>query len=349
MKTIFICQQGIHNNASFNPDVRDHCNDPFILLRDRLRARGYDLTTIDDRPIGDAERVWFFDASSVYRQRLPEVMAGRLTHQAIAFRPRDVYAECEKAGIIDRCALFLWESPVVEPRNWRADLHARFRTIFTWHDEYADAGRFHKIRLPQPARYGSQQDISFKEKKLLVNISANKYASKKRELYSARRAAIRYFERALPGDFDLYGIGWDRPNQLRARIFSWNQPPYSSYRGTVSSKATIFPRYRFALTYENALGFPGYITEKIFDCMRAGCVPIYLGASNIQDYFPTEAFVDRRKFATDAELGAYLKGISEAEYKRYRAAAYEYLASPAFVPFLEQAFVQNVLAATGLA
>jgi hypothetical protein len=47
---------------------------------------------------------------------------------------------------------------------------------------------------------------------------------------------------------------------------------------------------------------PGWITEKIFDCMRADCVPVYWGASNVLDYVDPEAFVDRRRFASNSEL-----------------------------------------------
>ena len=35
--------------------------------------------------------------------------------------------------------------------------------------------------------------------------------------------------------------------------------------------------YRFNLCPENSLG-EGYITEKIFDSIRSGCIPIYWGA-----------------------------------------------------------------------
>lgn len=29
-----------------------------------------------------------------------------------------------------------------------------------------------------------------------------------------------------------------------------------------------------------------YITEKLWDCMRGGSIPIYFGANNAKNYFP---------------------------------------------------------------
>ncbi len=42
-------------------------------------------------------------------------------------------------------------------------------------------------------------------------VAANKRSSHRAELYSERRRAIRWFERHHPEQFDLYGVGWNRP------------------------------------------------------------------------------------------------------------------------------------------
>jgi hypothetical protein len=42
----------------------------------------------------------------------------------------------------------------------------------------------------------------------------------------------------------------------------------------VDSKKNTLEKYKFSICYENARDIPGYITEKIFDCFFAGCVPI---------------------------------------------------------------------------
>ena len=82
-------------------------------------------------------------------------------------------------------------------------------------------------------------------------------------------------------------------NQFYTNLF----PRYPSYAGEISSKRAILEQYKFSICYENMSDMPGYITEKIFDCFFAGCVPIYLGASNMTDYIPGGTFIDKRKFS----------------------------------------------------
>ncbi len=123
---------------------------------------------------------------------------------------------------------------------------------------------------------------------------------------------------------------------------------YPSYRGTVPRKWDVMPRYRFSLCYENIRDEPSYVTEKIFDSMRCGCVPIYWGASNITDYVDGEAFVDRRQFGSDQELEDYIWGVTEVEYGRYQEAIRAYLQCEQFVAFLPPAFVDTVISVLDL-
>ena len=41
---------------------------------------------------------------------------------------------------------------------------------------------------------------------------------------------------------------------------------------------------------------PDYVTEKLYDAFAGGCVPVYYGATNVQDFLPDiEAIVDFRR------------------------------------------------------
>jgi hypothetical protein len=102
------------------------------------------------------------------------------------------------------------------------------------------------------------------------------------------------------------------------------------------------------LCYENIREEPGYITEKIFDCMRAGCVPIYWGAPNITEYVDPGAFIDRRKFKSDSELEAFLLSINEHEYERLQKAMQDYLQSELFAKFLPPAYADTIIHALHL-
>jgi hypothetical protein len=203
-----------------------------------------------------------------------------------------------------------------------------------------DDERYVKFRMPIPSTYPRPDAAPFRQRALLVNISGNKSSSHPAELYSARRRTIRYFERELPAQFALYGIGWDRGIP--------GEPPYASYRGVVANKWELYPRFRFGLCYENMRDAPGYVTEKLFDCARAGSVPVYWGAPNIAEYVDPEIFVDRTRFESDDEFARFLKEMGEAEYERYIDAARDYFLTERFAAFLPPAFADGVIAAARL-
>jgi hypothetical protein len=193
------------------------------------------------------------------------------------------------------------------------------------------------LHWPQAGVVREAAGLPFRERRLLVNFSGNKTSAHPGELYSSRKRAIRYFETRWPESFDLYGPGWDGAGEAE----------FPSWRGVVPHKWEVYPRYRFGLCYENMRGEPGWISEKIFDCMRAGAVPIYLGAPNASSYIDAGAYIDRSAFGGDAELGDFLEAMNESEWQRYRAAAEAFLRSARFAPFLPQAFAATVLAAIG--
>jgi hypothetical protein len=215
-----------------------------------------------------------------------------------------------------------------------------FPTIFTWNDHYVDSRRYHKFCIPQTAEFPKIEDVLFHKRKLLVDISGNKFSSDPNELYTARRTAIRYFEQHLLKGFDLYGTGWNDPKIDSAF--------YPSYRGSPKFKWNVLPHYRFALCYENSCE-PGYVSEKIFDCLRSGCVPVYLGAPNITEYVDQDTFVDRRRFQSNAELANYLVSVDEIEYRRFQDAIRRYLSSDKFEAFLPRAFADIIIRVLALA
>jgi len=174
------------------------------------------------------------------------------------------------------------------------------------------------------------------------------------ELYSERINAIRWFEQYHPEEFDLYGIGWDKYvfkgskiirglNRIKplTRLLA---PKYPSYKGSIESKAQVLKDYKFAICYENARDIPGYITEKIFDCFFAGCVPVYWGAPNVTDFIPASTFIDKRNFKSYEELYRYIKTMPTAEYERYLDAIEKFVKSDAMYLFSAEYFAEKITA-----
>ena len=65
----------------------------------------------------------------------------------------------------------------------------------------------------------------------------------------------------------------------------------------VDDKLQEMSKYKYAVIIENGQ-YPDYWTEKLADCMLAGCYPIYFGAPNISDYFNSGGLteIDIRNF-----------------------------------------------------
>lgn len=143
-------------------------------------------------------------------------------------------------------------------------------------------------------------------KNAVCMISGNKSSHVPGELYTKRIEIARWFFQHSKIPFEIFGRpSFDLPN----------------YRGVIpdGAKMDVLKQYRFSLCFENIhdpVFSAGYITEKILDCLVARTVPIYLGASNIENYIPVDCFIDYRKFSGPADLDHYLQSMSEEEYQR---------------------------------
>lgn len=165
-----------------------------------------------------------------------------------------------------------------------------------------------------------------------------------RELYADRLAAIRYFARY--DDFHLYGYGWDQPVHRAGR--ATQTAVRRANRGEIApglrAKRAVLSRYRFAICYENTV-FPGYLTEKLFDCLLAGCIPVYWGDPAVAEQVPSGCYIDCRQFSNLAELDRYLQQLGPEAVDDYLEAAADFLASAAYTPFLADTFASELLAA----
>jgi len=188
--------------------------------------------------------------------------------------------------------------------------------------------------------------IPFSQKRLLALIAGNKnapvwkailvkffFGSEVRLIYPVRKNLVARL--ATKKIIDLYGKGWDSDKDGAVR---------AAYKGLVASdgKLSTLSKYKFTLCFENAI-FPGYVTEKIFDALLAGSVPIYLGDPTIAQSVPTNTFIDARDFIDADSLHRYLDGMPEEIYEQYRKAGKEFLTSPAFEEFNYKSFVEKVL------
>jgi hypothetical protein len=178
---------------------------------------------------------------------------------------------------------------------------------------------------------------SGKRPKLVTLIAGNKSVSSPIELYTARRDAIKWFETHAPSDFTYYGVGWEHSylkggfgtKVLRKLGILRHLPESRSkcFGGKVDSKLETMKQFDFSICFENAEKIPGYISEKIFDSFFAGCIPVYWGAPDIEEYIPAECFIDFRKFGDFEKLHRFLVLMTESEKRTYRNSIANFLKS----------------------
>jgi hypothetical protein len=328
-----------NNNRMFldpSSPIGDNLMYPFFYMGKLAAGLGHKAETLDMDEINNFDAVVLIDFPTSKNKHFSELLKNNF---------KNLY-------------LITSESPIINRENFNLKNHKYFKKIFTWSDDLIDSQspsdkKYFKLnychKIPENLEFNQHRE------KLCALIASNKFTAHPKELYSERIKAIRWFEKNHPEDFDLYGKGWDRHyfhgsllginlarlNKLEflAKIFARRYP---SYKGSIKSKNETYQNYKFAICYENVKDFPGYITEKIFDCFLAGCVPIYLGASNITRHIPKETFIDKRNFKTYEELYSYIKTMPDQDYFKYQNAIAEFLKSDKSYQFSAECFAKTL-------
>lgn len=235
-------------------------------------------------------------------------------------------------------AFVVMEPPVVAPALYQAlpRLTALFDRVYvhnTHGDGYSlegvDTSKLRKLYWPIPHNDVLEQywGNEGRQKRVVVINGSHNPQRRSRELYSSRIKAMA--ELSKMGVVDLYGMGWDRwwsrsamwlPYWLNRRAIM------SIYKGKCASKFEVLQHYKFCLCFEN-MEMDGYMTEKIFDCLYAGTIPLYLGAPDIADYIPGEAFIDVRKYSSWTEMWKDIASMSAQRIDEMREAGRSFLRS----------------------
>jgi alpha(1,3/1,4) fucosyltransferase len=318
---------GYFNNSIFDlddPRNRDNSHLPYYLMKKRFQDHGIEINT-------------------------PDLACNSLSAFELHMNLLRRSAETKKY-------LLLLEVPQIYPNNRDENWLRSYEKIFSWNDDLVDQNHVIKINFPNSIR--SHQVDGFRNRdRFCCLIAGNKTLAikDKRNLYPERVKAIRWFEEHAPQDFDLFGVDWNMPvlhrgllGKVERRVLRvldgvLKLRPFPSYLGRIEHKHEVLARTRFSICYENVRDMPGYITEKIFDCFFSGCIPVYWGANNITDHIPSECFIDRRKFRDTGEVYAFLKAMTEPEFRGYQDRIAAFLRSDAAYPFSSEFFAETIV------
>ena len=129
-----------------------------------------------------------------------------------------------------------------------------------------------------------------------------KYQGKELDLlYLRTQIALEGYSMKM---LDVYGVGW--PENIRKGESQHGEWP--------KAKQETLQNYHFNLAFENTK-WPYYCTEKIWDSIQGGCLPIYYGESNaIYEDFPQDSFLDYCQFGNAQELFRYIQLMTPQEF-----------------------------------
>ncbi|MEL7354086.1 MAG: glycosyltransferase family 10 [Cyanobacteria bacterium J06560_5] len=103
---------------------------------------------------------------------------------------------------------------------------------------------------------------------------------------------------------DIYGKGWPKGVNIDE----------SRGKGWTEKKIDILKNYKFNLCMENT-NYPYYCTEKIWQSILGGCLPIYYGKGNkIYEDFPKDSFIDASRFNSIHSMYDSIESMKNSEY-----------------------------------
>lgn len=218
---------------------------------------------------------------------------------------------------------FKWEAIKIRP-----EFYNYYYRVYTFDDDLVDNIKFFKFYYPvlQPMIL---DQLSFGDKQLCVMIASN---------WIPERLEILDFFNTKPKD----------ALHVYSRYLPFKYAEKEMYKGIIpgfhSGKAKIetLKNYRFCICFENTHTIPGYITEKIFDVFASGCVPIYWGPDNAENYIPSNCFINYKQFKNNEEMYDFIVSITASEYEQYIANIQKFLQSPEAYLFSQELFEEII-------
>jgi len=306
----------------------------------------------DMMPLDQADCVWFMDLPDT---RMEYEDARRRARPGTPF------------------VLQVMETPAGRSQNFEPKNQALFDYIVTYQQQVRHTDHCIPYRLPHSLGGFHGEHVPLEQRKCLVMVNSNRvegwfaprqpglvglpglgrhlagwhmplwsWACPARgELYSWRRSFAREAEKTSQQALDIIGYNWG------CERVSWLAPyGRGPYKCRVSDgtdkKLQIISDYRFTISVENYRGRHDYISEKIFDPLVAGSVPVYLGDENITRVVPKNMIVDVRDFNSQRELLRYLAGCSKSEWQGYYDAGQAFLKSDVAREFSTDTFVHKM-------
>ena len=168
-----------------------------------------------------------------------------------------------------------------------------------------------------------------------VMVNSNKLNLAKGELYTLRRSSIANIR-----NLDIFGDDWNssitnrfkvalieiRKNPVRNLfLFAFHSRHWFTRRSSIiapEDKGQVLRSYRVSLVIENELT---YLSEKLFDALAAGCIPVYVGPETSEYGIPSALVFQAKPNLRSIE--SQIKLAINSDYSTFRRELAEWLNS----------------------
>ena len=168
-------------------------------------------------------------------------------------------------------------------------------------------------------------DVWNKKYSKIVLIAANKVSPTSDSNYKLRREIVK---RMSPNEIDVFGELWASSfnkklyHRLAVGLYSLKSGylpniyelygdifrKYKSAKGVVQNKHTTIQKYKYSLVIENS---SDYCSEKLFDALINGSIPIYIGPINRRILLPDNLYF--RSSGSVEEIRRLIKSINNEQ------------------------------------
>lgn len=243
-------------------------------------------------------------------QSLPQKFKNRIFFNGMFEHTKD----CDEAHNYHSYFPSYDDCEILEPLDW----NKRDFVALVMGNKYID----HNNLFPRKIRF--KKIVKWAVKKYADKDETDKYLSEN-ELQNTRLEFVELF--GSKGVLKLFGAGWDYVDnlpkswekRLKDIVFKLSPKP-------LHDKFVEISKCKFNLCIEN-LSYKGYVTEKIIHSFVAGSIPVYLGASNVEEFIPKNCFIDVRDFSDKEELFEFMKNLSQENALEYLKRGREFLNS----------------------
>lgn len=235
-----------------------------------------------------------------------------------------------------RYGLFI-ESEVITPFDYQIfdknkGLEKDFDLIFTHTGRFLD-----KFDNARPLPYLARIWYSLKNENGELDPNWYEYKTKNLSIVSSRKIMC---------DFHKLRIDWAR--QIRAN--GWGDAFGTFDGGKLINIGESLKNYRFSIAIENEIE-PYWFTEKLLNCLASMTIPVYIGATNLSEYFNMDGIIQVHpkdyknlekivKMCTKEEYDSRLEAVKD---NFYRALQFENINNYMYEKYLKDDLALNTI------